>query len=190
MLKKILLFGVAIYVLQSVATVNVVWKQQQEILDMESYVSEMEDYVVECSDAIADILADMAEEQVNHRYYSVPITDEDKTLLALCIYHEARGESFEGQRAVAEVILNRVLSEKWPNTIKEVINDEGQFDCASYLLTADIKDPGALSVAYRVIDYVLTYDEYIFDANMGYFRSTPYTSCSYEQIGNHYFAHM
>ncbi|MBS3938363.1 MAG: spore cortex-lytic enzyme [Peptococcaceae bacterium] len=42
-------------------------------------------------------------------------------LLARAVYGEARGEPFEGQVAVAAVILNRLRSQKFPNTISAVI---------------------------------------------------------------------
>lgn len=45
----------------------------------------------------------------------------DLYLLAKCVYAEARGESYTGQVAVAAVILNRVKSPKFPNTIAGVI---------------------------------------------------------------------
>ena len=41
--------------------------------------------------------------------------------LAEALYFEARSESVQGQRAVAEVILNRVDSRKYPNTVCEVV---------------------------------------------------------------------
>lgn len=43
------------------------------------------------------------------------------------IYHEARGESFEGQVAVAEVVLNRMAKQSWPNTACEVVWERKQF---------------------------------------------------------------
>jgi len=43
------------------------------------------------------------------------------TCLALNVYHEARGEPEEGQYAVAAVTLNRVASNRYPNTICEVV---------------------------------------------------------------------
>jgi hypothetical protein len=46
---------------------------------------------------------------------------EQETCLATAIYHEARGETLKGQFAVAEVILNRVASRRFPNTICEVV---------------------------------------------------------------------
>lgn len=45
----------------------------------------------------------------------------DLYLLAKTVYAEARGEPYEGQVAVAAVILNRVESPDFPNTIAEVI---------------------------------------------------------------------
>ena len=45
----------------------------------------------------------------------------DITLLAKCIYAEARGEPYTGQVAVAAVVLNRVKSASFPNTISGVI---------------------------------------------------------------------
>ena len=44
------------------------------------------------------------------------------TCLAEAVYFEARGEDLAGQVAVAEVILNRVASKKFPNTVCKVIN--------------------------------------------------------------------
>ena len=44
-------------------------------------------------------------------------TNSDTYLLARCIYGEARGESYTGQVAVGAVVLNRVKSPQFPNTI-------------------------------------------------------------------------
>lgn len=48
-------------------------------------------------------------------------TNSDLYLLAKCIHAEARGEPYSGQVAVGAVILNRVKSSKFPNTISGVI---------------------------------------------------------------------
>ena len=50
-------------------------------------------------------------------------------LLARLINGEARGEPYEGQVAVGAVILNRVKSPKFPNTIPSVIYQKDQFSC-------------------------------------------------------------
>ena len=58
-------------------------------------------------------------------------TSSDLYLLAKCIYAEARGESYTGQVAVGAVILNRVASSKFPNTIAGVIYQSGAFTAVS-----------------------------------------------------------
>ncbi|MGB0749866.1 MAG: cell wall hydrolase [Magnetospiraceae bacterium] len=55
-----------------------------------------------------------------------PETDEDRRqCLALNIYWEARSEPEVGQRAIAAVTLNRVLSSRFPNTICGVVHQGG-----------------------------------------------------------------
>lgn len=58
-------------------------------------------------------------------------SDKNVYLLAQCISGEARGESYKGQVAVGAVILNRVKSSKFPNTIAGVIYQRGAFDAVS-----------------------------------------------------------
>ena len=58
-------------------------------------------------------------------------TNSDLYMLAKCIYAEARGESYTGQVAVGAVILNRVASSKFPNTISGVIYQKGAFTAVS-----------------------------------------------------------
>lgn len=55
----------------------------------------------------------------------------DINLLARLIYGEARGESYTGQVAVGAVVLNRVKSSSFPNTIAGVIYQSGAFDAVS-----------------------------------------------------------
>lgn len=52
-------------------------------------------------------------------------------LLARLINGEARGEPYEGQVAVGAVVLNRVKSSEFPNTISGVIYQKGQFSCVT-----------------------------------------------------------
>jgi spore germination cell wall hydrolase CwlJ-like protein len=49
------------------------------------------------------------------------VSDKELTCLAKAVYFEARGEPERGQTAVAKVILNRVESEKYPDTICGVV---------------------------------------------------------------------
>ncbi len=52
-------------------------------------------------------------------------------LLARLIYGEARGESYTGQVAVGAVVMNRVRSSSFPNSISGVIYQKGAFDVVS-----------------------------------------------------------
>ncbi len=59
------------------------------------------------------------------------ITNKDLYLLSCCVYGEARGESYTGKVAVAAVVLNRVRSSQFPNTISGVIYQSGAFTCVA-----------------------------------------------------------
>lgn len=51
----------------------------------------------------------------------VKVSERDMELLARLVYAEGRGEPYEGQVAIAAVVLNRVASDEFPNTVREVI---------------------------------------------------------------------
>ena len=53
--------------------------------------------------------------------------DEEELCLAKAVYFEARGETLEGQLAVAEVVLNRAHSGRYPPTICAVVTQPAQF---------------------------------------------------------------
>ncbi len=66
----------------------------------------------------------VAEEKVE---MEVAVTGEEYDLLARAVYSEARGEPFQGQVAIAAVILNRVEHENFPDTINDVIFQPSAF---------------------------------------------------------------
>ncbi len=63
--------------------------------------------------------------------YASTSNTSDIQLLARAINGEARGEPYEGQVAVGAVILNRVKSSQFPNTIAGVIYQSGAFTAVS-----------------------------------------------------------
>lgn len=71
------------------------------------------------------------------RYGAIHLTDAETDTLARVIWLEARGEPFEGQQAVAEVVFNRMLSPAFPDTLDEVIYQEGQFSTAERVQSAE-----------------------------------------------------
>lgn len=58
-------------------------------------------------------------------------SSSDLNLLSRIIYAEARGEPYTGQVAVGAVVLNRVKSSSFPNTIAGVIYQSGAFDAVA-----------------------------------------------------------
>jgi len=55
------------------------------------------------------------------------LTDQEVQWIAQMIHAEARGEPYLGQVAVGAVIINRVKSPKFPNTVKDVLFQDGAF---------------------------------------------------------------
>ncbi|WP_423606226.1 cell wall hydrolase [Sphingomonas sp. MS122] len=53
--------------------------------------------------------------------------DAELNCLAVGVYYESKGEPLEGQLAVAEVILNRAESGRFPRTVCGVLTQRGQF---------------------------------------------------------------
>jgi spore germination cell wall hydrolase CwlJ-like protein len=61
------------------------------------------------------------------RYATGAPLDEQAHCMAVAVYHEARGESLEGQLAVARVIMNRAASGKYPSTWCGTVKQPWQF---------------------------------------------------------------
>lgn len=94
-------------------------------------------------------------------------SEQDLSCLSEALYHEARGEGARGQAAVAEVILNRVDSRRFPRTVCGVVNQPSQFSYtiggrkpirnkAAYLRARAIAE-NALAGAPRVLTGGATY---------------------------------
>lgn len=67
-------------------------------------------------------------EAVNlYEHIAMEMTSEEFRLLGLILAMEAQTEPFDGQKAVVEVIFNRVLSPDFPDTVYDVLSQKGQF---------------------------------------------------------------
>lgn len=79
---------------------------------------------------------------------SVSASSSDADLLAAIIYCEAGNQSYEGMVAVGAVVMNRVYSSSFPNTISEVIYQSGQFTPAYSGTLASALANGVPSACY------------------------------------------
>lgn len=126
------------------------------------------------------------EPEPENRYAELHFSDEDVYILACLVYHEARGENFEGQVAVVEVVLNRMLSDYFPDTVEEVVfqkyGDVWQFSPAPYLYSAEPDKEQYLAVHTAIEER-----EHILSEDTVYFSTAPYNESVDMIIGNHYF---
>ncbi len=114
----------------------------------------------------------------------------EKDLLARLVNAEAKGESYEGKVAVATVVLNRVESERFPDTVSEVINDKNQFSPVSngsINQAATEESIDAVNEAIALQEEEGTEATFFYNpdlTNDKWIKSLPVI----EVIGNHYFA--
>lgn len=115
----------------------------------------------------------------------VTFAEGDRFLLANLIYCEAGGEPYEGQLAVGAVVINRVLSSVYPDTVVGVIYQNKQFSpVASGRLELALAQDKATASCYRAADEAMSGV-----TNIGtcvYFR-TPIPGLEGIQIGGHIF---
>lgn len=109
--------------------------------------------------------------------------DSDQYLLGAIIQCEAEGEPYEGKLAVGSVVMNRVKSSYFPNTISGVIYQSGQFSPVAsgrlaYRLENGVNDT-CLQAAQEVLNGNITVNCLYFRRNNGVISGTV--------IGNHVF---
>ncbi|MFQ7208986.1 MAG: cell wall hydrolase [Coprococcus sp.] len=116
----------------------------------------------------------------------IEVESEKKYLLARLVYAEAGSESDEHQQAVASVVLNRMNSDKFPDSIDEVIYQRNplQYACIEDGNIDKIPDERAIKNAYYIWD-----NGSILPDNVLYQAEFKQGSGVYKQIGNTYFCY-
>ena len=122
-------------------------------------------------------------EPAEFRYPGVELTEWETYILAQLIYMEAQGEPYEGQQAVAEVVLNRLIRDGFPNNIHDIIYAEGQFPSAEYLDKA-----APTHVQYEAIERAL-YGPYILPVDVVFYATFRVNENVWGDIGNHTFCY-
>ena len=115
----------------------------------------------------------------------VQFEENDRYLLANLIYCEAGGEPYAGQVAVGAVVINRVLSSVYPDTVTGVIYQKSQFSpVASGRLALALSQNKATAACYKAADEAMAGQTNV--GNCVYFR-TPIPGLTGIQIGGHIF---
>ena len=126
------------------------------------------------------------EPELNRSFTRYPVIDlsvQDRELLARVLWVEARGESLEGQQAVAEVVFNRMISQQFSDTLRDVIYGKEQFRSVPHL---DEAEPG--QAQYQAIDRAL-YGKSILPTSVLYFSRYPTNDNFWGEIGHHIFCY-
>ncbi len=115
----------------------------------------------------------------------ISFADGDRKLLANIIYCEAGNQPYEGQLAVGAVVINRVRSAVYPNTVVGVIYQKSQFSpVASGRLELALANDRATASCYRAADEAMAGMTNV--GNCVYFR-TPIEGLEGIVIGGHVF---
>ncbi len=130
-------------------------------------------------------LSALAAKSVWRDISQVKFDEGDRYLLAVIIYCEAGGEPYEGKVAVGSVVINRVLSSVYPDTVNGVIRQRSQFSPVGsgrfdYYLSIGKTNQDC----YRAADTAMSGVTNV--GNCLHFR-TPIPGLTGIQIGNHIF---
>lgn len=82
--------------------------------------------------------------------------DRQVEVLALNIYHEARGESIDGMIMIAEVTLNRVNHSRYPNNICSVVYQRSQFSWTHTIQNHTPNDTKSWELAQELAEGILS----------------------------------
>lgn len=161
---------------------------QSNVADLEDKINQMVEYEkqLEIQKAKEDAarLAAIKEQEKEDTSTAVYVpTDSDQYLLGAIIQCEAGGESYDGKLAVGSVVINRVKSSYFPNSVSGVIYQSGQFSPVAsgrlaYRLEAGV-DGSCLQAAQDVLNGNITVGCLYFRQNNGIIQGTV--------IGNHVF---
>lgn len=164
------------------------------ISEAEAEMIEYERRLQEQNNSIAELQKQLAEErrlsqlaaQSSWRDISeISFADGDRYLLANLIYCEAGNQPYSGQVAVGAVVMNRVMSSVFPDTVVGVIYQNKQFSpVASGRLALALAEDHATAACYKAADEAMSGATTV--GNCLFFR-TPIEGLTGTQIGGHIF---
>lgn len=170
------------------ATANQISEAEAAALAYEQQLKEQEENLSALRAKLAEEIrmAELAAQSSWRDISEVSFAEGDRYLLANLIYCEAGGEPYVGQVAVGSVVINRVLSSVYPDTVTGVIYQSGQFSpVASGRLALALAEGRATSSCYQAADEVMRGTTNV--SNCVYFR-TPVDGINPRyRIGGHIF---
>lgn len=118
------------------------------------------------------------------RYPEIELTEAEKVMFAKLLWLECRGEPFEGQQAVAEVILNRMAASNFPSTLRSIIYAEGQFPSI-----VKMDEAQTTQTQFEAIEAAM-YGPYILPKEVVFYATYKENDNFWGKIGQHYFCYQ
>ncbi len=140
------------------ATAGQISAAEEQALAYEQQIKEQEENISFLKAKLAEEIrmAELAAQSSWRDISEVSFAEGDRYLLANLIYCEAGGEPYVGQVAVGSVVMNRVLSSVYPDTVTGVIYQSGQFSpVASGRLALALAEGRATASCYQAADEVM-----------------------------------
>ena len=169
------------------ATAGEISEAEAQALAYEAKIKEQEANIEYLKKKLAEeqALSKLAAQSKWRDISEVSFEESDRYLLANLIYCEAGGEPYAGQVAVGAVVINRVLSSVYPDTVTGVIYQKYQFSpVGSGRLAIALAENRATASCYKAADEAMSGQTNV--GNCVYFR-TPIPGLTGIQIGGHIF---
>ena len=166
---------------------NEIASTEQEMLAYEQQLAEQNSSLQELQKQLEEErrLSQLAARSAWRDISEVTFADGDRYLLANLIYCEAGNQPYEGQVAVGAVVMNRVMSSVFPDTVVGVIYQKKQFSpVGSGRLALALAEDHATAACYRAADDAMAGATTV--GNCLFFR-TPIEGLTGIQIGGHIF---
>lgn len=172
--------GIAVYADQISTVEAAIEAKEAEIKKQDENIAYLKKKLAE-EQAMSSLAANSSWRDISQ----VTFEEGDRYLLANLIYCEAGGEPYEGQVAVGSVVMNRVLSSVFPDTVVGVIYQRKQFSpVASGRLALALAENRATERCYRAADEAMAGMTNV--GNCVFFR-TPIEGLTGISIGGHIF---
>ena len=169
-------------------TASQISEAEAAALAYEQKIKEQEENIIALKAKLAEEIrmAQLAAQSSWRDISEVSFAEGDRYLLANLIYSEAGGEPYAGQVAVGSVVINRVLSSVYPDTVTGVIYQNKQFSpVASGRLALALAEGRATGSCYQAADEVMKGTTNV--GNCVYFRTPVDGVTPKYRIGGHIF---
>lgn len=166
---------------------NQISQVEQEMNEYEQKIQQQNDSIEQLQKQLEEErrLSQLAAQSVWRNISDISFAEGDRYLLANIIYCEAGNQPYTGQVAVGAVVMNRVMSGVFPDTVVGVIYQKKQFSpVASGRLALALAENRATAACYKAADDAMSGATPV--GNCLFFR-TPIEGLTGTQIGGHIF---